>query len=120
MQQNHFLARSSGFRTASGTNSASPNYKVEAGDSLTAPVIANQQSARDVFVKEFQKLKSEFLTAHGQAKKASLKKEIDRVKEQIAIFTHGSNKVNGFDWVVEFSVFFHPQKSSSQETLMQD
>jgi type I restriction-modification system DNA methylase subunit len=79
------------------------NYKVEAGDSLTAPVIANQQSARDVLVKEFQKLKSEFLTAHGQAKKASLKKEIDRIKEQIALFTHGSNKVNGFDWVVEFA-----------------
>ncbi len=79
------------------------NYKVEAGDSLTAPVIANQQSARDVFVKEFQKLKSEFLTAHGQAKKASLKKEIDRVKEQIALFTHGGNKVNGFDWAVEFA-----------------
>jgi type I restriction-modification system DNA methylase subunit len=79
------------------------NYKVEAGDSLTAPVIANQRSARDVLVKEFQKLKSEFLTAHGQAKKASLKKEIDRIKEQIALFTHGSNKVNGFDWVVEFA-----------------
>jgi N-6 DNA Methylase len=54
-------------------------------------------------VKEFQRLKSEFLTAHGQAKKASLKKEIDRVKEQIAVFTHGGNKVNGFDWVVEFA-----------------
>jgi hypothetical protein len=50
---------------------------------INAPVIANQQSARDVFVKEFQKLKSKFLTAYRQANKASLKKEIDRVKEQI-------------------------------------
>jgi type I restriction-modification system DNA methylase subunit len=79
------------------------NYKVEAGDSLTAPVINSQKSARDVFVKEFQRLKSEFLTAHGQANKARLKKDIDRVKEQIAIFTHGNSEVNGFDWVVEFA-----------------
>jgi type II restriction/modification system DNA methylase subunit YeeA len=41
------------------------NYKVEAGDSLTAPVIANQQSSRDVFVKEFQKLKSKLQVLLG-------------------------------------------------------
>jgi type I restriction-modification system DNA methylase subunit len=78
-------------------------YKLEVGDSLLAPVAMGQGLLRDDRVKEFQRLKSEYLAAHGQAKKASLEKAIDGVKEQISLITHGSSKVNGFDWVVNFA-----------------
>jgi TaqI-like C-terminal specificity domain/Eco57I restriction-modification methylase len=78
-------------------------YKLEVGDSLLAPVVMGQGLLRDDRVKEFQRLKSEYLAAHGQAKKASLEKAIDDVKEQISLITHGRSKVNGFDWVVNFA-----------------
>jgi hypothetical protein len=78
-------------------------YKLEVGDSLLAPVVMGQGLLRDDRVKEFQRLKSEYLAAHGQAKKASLEKAINDVKEQISLITHGRSKVNGFDWVVNFA-----------------
>jgi type I restriction-modification system DNA methylase subunit len=78
-------------------------YKLEVGDSLLAPVVMGQGLLRDDRVKEFQRLKAEYLAAHGQAKKASLEKAIDGVKEQISLITHGSSQVNGFDWVVNFA-----------------
>jgi type I restriction-modification system DNA methylase subunit len=38
--------------------------------------------------------------------KQSLKQEINQFKIEIALFTHGSNQVKGFDWAVEFAEVF--------------
>jgi TaqI-like C-terminal specificity domain/Eco57I restriction-modification methylase len=78
-------------------------YKVEKGDSLITPVMVSQLSLRAGSVQEFQRLKSEYLTAHGKAKKAGLEKAIENIKEQIATFTPGVYKAGDFDWMVDFA-----------------
>jgi hypothetical protein len=78
-------------------------YKLEQGDSLITPVMVSQLSLRAGSVQEFQRLKSEYLTAHGKEKKASLEKKIEDIKEQIATFTPGVYKAGDFDWMVDFA-----------------
>jgi type I restriction-modification system DNA methylase subunit len=78
-------------------------YKLEQGDSLITPVMVSQLSLRAGSVQEFQRLKSEYLTAHGKEKKASLEKKIADIKEQIATFTPGFYKAGDFDWMVDFA-----------------
>jgi TaqI-like C-terminal specificity domain/Eco57I restriction-modification methylase len=78
-------------------------YKLEQGDSLITPVMVSQLSLRAVSVQEFQRLKSEYLTAHGKEKKAGLEKAIENIKEQIATFTPGVYKAGDFDWMVDFA-----------------
>jgi type I restriction-modification system DNA methylase subunit len=78
-------------------------YKLEQGDSLITPVMVSQLSLRAGSVQEFQRLKSEYLTAHGKEKKASLEKKIENIKEQIATFTPGIYKAGEFDWMVDFA-----------------
>jgi type I restriction-modification system DNA methylase subunit len=78
-------------------------YKVEKGDSLITPVMVSQLSLRAGSVQEFQRLKSEYLTAHGKEKKAGLEKAIEDIKEQIATFTPGVYKAGDFDWMVDFA-----------------
>ncbi len=78
-------------------------YKLEQGDSLITPVVASQLSLRTGSVQEFQRLKSEYLTAHGKEKKAGLERKIEDIKEQIATFTPGVCKAGDFDWMVDFA-----------------
>jgi type I restriction-modification system DNA methylase subunit len=78
-------------------------YKLEQGDSLITPVMVSQLSLRAGSVQEFQRLKSEYLTAHGKEKKAGLEKAIEDIKEQIATFTPGVYKAGDFDWMVDFA-----------------
>jgi type I restriction-modification system DNA methylase subunit len=78
-------------------------YKVEQGDSLITPVMVSQLSLRAGSVQEFQRLKSEYLTAHGKEKKVGLEKAIENIKEQIATFTPGIYKAGDFDWMVDFA-----------------
>ncbi len=78
-------------------------YKLEVGDSLITPVAVSQLSLRTGSVQEFQRLKSEYLTAHGKEKKAGLEKKIEDIKEQIATFTPGVYKAGDFDWMVDFA-----------------
>ena len=78
-------------------------YKLEQGDSLITPVMVSQLSLRAGSVQEFQRLKSEYLTAHGKEKKVCLEKAIENIKEQIATFTPGIYKAGDFDWMVDFA-----------------
>jgi type I restriction-modification system DNA methylase subunit len=78
-------------------------YKLEQGDSLITPVMVSQLSLRAGSVQEFQRLKSEYLTAHGKEKKVGLEKAIEDIKEQIATFTPGIYKAGDFDWMVDFA-----------------
>jgi hypothetical protein len=85
------------------------DFKIEVGDSLLAPDPSNgkQGSAREEQIKQLMGLKGAFMTAHG-GEKRRLRAEIEAVREQIAIWTHGGGKCVGFDWPVEFAeVFAH-------------
>ncbi|CCI06626.1 conserved hypothetical protein [Microcystis aeruginosa PCC 7941] len=67
---------------------------------------------REEFIHRFREAKAKYLRAHLGSDKQSLEQEINEVKKQIALLTHGSASViasdkeaisKGFDWVVEFA-----------------
>jgi type I restriction-modification system DNA methylase subunit len=83
------------------------DYKIEAGDSLTAPNPSGdlEQGFRKKLIDEFLALKGQYLTAHG-SEKTELRKNISKLKETISGWTHGSGPLIGFDWPVEFAEVF--------------
>jgi Eco57I restriction-modification methylase/TaqI-like C-terminal specificity domain len=79
-------------------------YKLEVGDSLLAPVVMGTGLMRDEWVKQYRDLKAKYIITHNSNQKKELEKEIEAVKANIAVLTHGgSNSHQGFDWVVEFA-----------------
>jgi type I restriction-modification system DNA methylase subunit len=79
-------------------------FKIEVGDSLIAP---NPQQGlgmfRDELINRYRETKGTYLKAHSGGEKLSLEQEIQRLKGEIALLTHGSIQVSGFDWAVEFA-----------------
>ncbi|MEQ9370692.1 MAG: TaqI-like C-terminal specificity domain-containing protein [Coleofasciculus chthonoplastes F3-SA18-01] len=79
-------------------------FKIEVGDSLIAP---NPQAGlgmfRDELISRYRETKGAYLKAHSGGEKLSLEQEIQRLKGEIALLTHGSIQVSGFDWAVEFA-----------------
>ncbi|EDX75622.1 hypothetical protein MC7420_6277 [Coleofasciculus chthonoplastes PCC 7420] len=79
-------------------------FKIEVGDSLIAP---NPQPGsgmfRDELISRYRETKGAYLKAHLGGEKQSLEEEIQRLKGEIALLTHGSIQVSGFDWAVEFA-----------------
>jgi len=79
-------------------------FKIEVGDSLIAP---NPQAGlgmfRDELINRYRETKGAYLKAHSGGEKQSLEQEIQRLKGEIALLTHGSIQVSGFDWAVEFA-----------------
>jgi type I restriction-modification system DNA methylase subunit len=87
-------------------------FKIETGDSLIAPNPQGSGMVREEFINRFREAKAKYLRAHLGSDKQSLEQEINEVKKQIALLTHGSASViasdkeaisKGFDWVVEFA-----------------
>lgn len=92
---------------------ALPNldFKVEAGDSLTAPNPNQGEGAQiDVFrehlLREYEEEKKAYTTTHGPDRAAKLAR-VQELREQLR---HALDRgaVNGFDWRVEFSEVFNP------------
>jgi type I restriction-modification system DNA methylase subunit len=83
------------------------DFKIEAGDSLTAPDPSGglEQGFRKSLIDEYLKLKAEFLTAH-HSRKIELRKQIDKHRETIRGWAHAGGAVDGFDWPVEFAEVF--------------
>jgi len=81
-------------------------YKIEAGDSLIAPSPATTGVIRHEFISQFRQKKAEYMRTHEGSKKQKLEQEINELKTQIALITHGSTQVAGFDWAVEFAEVF--------------
>jgi hypothetical protein len=81
-------------------------YKIETGDSLIAPSPATTGVIRDEFISQFRQKKAEYMRTHEGGKKQKLEQEINELKTQIALITHGSTQVAGFDWAVEFAEVF--------------
>jgi len=83
------------------------DYKVEAGDSLTAPDPSGGRALhfRKPLIEKLLKAKTDYLTAHG-SHKVELRKEIEKTLETIGTWTNSKNQVRGFDWPVEFAEVF--------------
>ncbi len=83
------------------------DYKVEQGDSLTAPNPSGdlEQGFRKTLIADFLKTKSEYLMVHG-SQKLELRTHIAKVRDTIASWAHGDGSVEGFDWPVEFAEVF--------------
>ena len=81
-------------------------YKIEVGDSLIAPSPATTGVIRHEFISQFRQKKAEYMRTHEGGKKQKLEQEINELKTQIALITHGSTQVAGFDWAVEFAEVF--------------
>jgi hypothetical protein len=84
------------------------DFKIESGDSLTAPSPENvgQYSLRGQTIDQYREAKESYLIIREGSQKQTLKQKINELKEQIALLTHGSNRVKGFDWAVEFAEVF--------------
>ena len=82
-------------------------YKIEAGDSLTAP--APTQLQPDLFhhrlVQEYFALKGRFMQAHGPEKRA-LQEQIAAVQQEIAEWAGTAGDPDAFDWTVAFAEIF--------------
>lgn len=92
------------------------DFKIEAGDSLTAPDPSGGLQP-DLFrygqVQEFLRLKNAYMSAHaGPEEKKQLLAQIKDLKAQIKTWAHGqvkdSSYENAFDWQVEFAEVFAP------------
>jgi hypothetical protein len=89
------------------------DFKVECGDSLSAPDPSGGPTA-DIFrqkdIDEFRIKKEQFADPYFKGDKAQLKREIADLRANIAAWAHPSQEVRGFDWRVEFAeVFERPE-----------
>jgi len=113
---------------------ALPNldYKIEAGDALTAPNPQGAARLQDEVVRQFQKKKAEYMQARGQGEKDQLQTEINELREQIAVWAPQNGEEDSFNWAVEFAEVFVtqsdpvatwtgelPLKSSGQQASME-
>jgi hypothetical protein len=81
-------------------------YKIGEGDTLAAPLAgAAQLVMHETALREFVAKKGEYLRAHGEEKK-TLQNEIETLREDIRLWTHQGEAIQGFDWVVEFAEVF--------------
>jgi type I restriction-modification system DNA methylase subunit len=80
------------------------NYKLEVGDSLLAPSPqAGEITARSNLLVQYRERKAEYVRTHDRDRKRELESQIGALKQDIGIFTHGNDRINGFDWAVEFA-----------------
>ncbi len=96
---------------AGATPEPLPNldFKVETGDSLTAPdpsASAAQTDARGSLIAQFSKAKADFGNPYFKGNKSDLKVEIGKMRGEIADWTRAGKAAVGLDWVVEFAEVF--------------
>lgn len=82
------------------------DFKVECGDSLNAPDpsgAGQMDMIRQQQITELERLKAIHMDPRLRARHPGLEDEIAQLKEQIAIYAHPDESVEGFDWRVEFA-----------------
>ena len=85
------------------------DYKIEIGDSLTAPDPSGEfpttfdKLARIKKIEKFDLLKAEHMDPRKKAEHPGLEDEIKQVRQEIFSFTHPNQQIKGFDWRVEFA-----------------
>ncbi|MCX6379000.1 MAG: Eco57I restriction-modification methylase domain-containing protein, partial [Armatimonadetes bacterium] len=82
------------------------DFKIEVGDSLSAPE-PNFGAKTDMFrqaqIEEYHSKKREYGSPYSQENKEALKEKIRVLRREIAESTHKDEKIQGFDWSVEFA-----------------
>jgi type I restriction-modification system DNA methylase subunit len=86
-------------------------FKIETGDSLTAPNPQGSNMLREELIRHFKEAKAKYLRCHLGGEKQQLETEIMELKQQISLFTYGKNMISNqgkdssqsFDWAVEFA-----------------
>ena len=82
-------------------------YKIEVGDSLTAPSPVTTGVIRGELISRYNQQKAEYIRTHEGCKKRKLEEQINDLKTQIRLTTNGNAKApQGFDWAVEFAEVF--------------
>ena len=84
------------------------DFKIEAGDSLTAPDPSGAMQmdlSRGSSIQDLFALKTSYLKADGEEKKR-LRRQIEQIKQEISAWIHPDGDVEGFDWQVEFAEVF--------------
>ena len=89
------------------------DFKVEQGDSLSAPDPQGGPTA-DIFrqkdIEEFSVKKAQYADPYYKGDKKKLKEDIKTLRDGIAAWAHPNETVQGFDWRVEFAEVFEPQE----------
>ena len=80
-------------------------YKIEVGDSLITPN-PTELKLTDVLIEKYREIKAEYIKTHNGDRKIVLEKEITKLKKEISLITYGNDKVNKFDWSLDFAEVF--------------
>lgn len=92
------------------------DFKIEVGDSLTAPDPSGGLQP-DLFrhkqIEDYFRLKTDYLMAHG-GEKLTLREQIDAMRTEIATWMRPSGGDGGFDWAVEFAEVFAPSANGER------
>jgi methylase of polypeptide subunit release factors len=84
-------------------------YKIEIGDSLTAPSPASTGMIRSELINQYRQKKADYMRTSDVNQKKNLETEIENLKAEIRLITYGTTiKKDGFDfdWAVEFAEVF--------------
>ena len=85
------------------------DYKIETGDSLTAPDPSGGRQP-DMFrqqqIREFDRLKALFSDPVQRTSHPDLDEQINQLRQEIAEYAHPGQTIAGFDWRVEFAEVF--------------
>jgi type I restriction-modification system DNA methylase subunit len=88
------------------------DFKVECGDSLSAPDPSGGPTA-DIFrqkdIDDFRLKKEQYADPYYPGDKTILRREIEQLRSDIGAWAHPGQNVQGFDWRVEFAEVFEPQ-----------
>ncbi|MCW5933936.1 MAG: N-6 DNA methylase [Fimbriimonadia bacterium] len=88
---------------------ALPNldFKIEQGDSLIAPDPQARGSSFDTeVIRQYAEMKAAYLMAHTASEKQTLRKEIDKLSQEIRDWLPDHSSADVFDWRVEFAEVF--------------
>ncbi|MFC1737756.1 Eco57I restriction-modification methylase domain-containing protein [Planctomycetota bacterium] len=82
------------------------NFKIEIGDSLTAPDPSGGKQPdliRQKQIEKFEELKAIHMNPVARAQHPGIDEEIKESREKIQIYAHPEKSIEGFDWRVEFA-----------------
>lgn len=80
-------------------------YKIEVGDSLITPN-PTEIKLTDVLIENFREVKAQYIRTHNGNQKKELEAEITQLKKDISLITYGNDKIDKFDWSLDFAEVF--------------
>ncbi len=96
------------------------DFKIEAGDSLTAPDPSGGDTPalfREL-INRYDNLKAEYQLAGTSGEKQRLMEEINHIKEELALWAHPDGSVPGFDWRLEFAEVFSRTEAAGFDIVL--